>query len=88
MHYPTAQFYTHVTSLKYTKNTARSTAQTWKSETYLSISADFDWFVVVPRVLEVHTHRKLQATSVEGIENRGEDEVCSLWINTQVGAQH
>ena len=28
----------------------------------LSISADFDWFVVVPRILEVHTHRKLQAT--------------------------
>ena len=44
----------------------------------LSISADFDWFVVVPRILEVHTHRKLQATPAKGIKDRGVD--AGVWI--------
>lgn len=30
---------------------------------YLSIPADLDWLVVIPRVLEFHTHRELQRTS-------------------------
>ena len=68
VHYPITQF--HISMSTYTKNTAtcRSTMQRHthrRIETYLSVSADFDWFVIVPRVLEVHTHRELQATSAE-----------------------
>ena len=42
-----------------------------KLATHLSISADFDWFVIVPRVLEVHTHRELQTASVAGRKRYG-----------------
>ena len=57
-----------------------------KLATHLSISANFDRFIVVPRVLEVHTHGELQATSVEVIKKRGVGEVCSMSNYSGVGS--
>ena len=33
---------------------------------YLAVSADFDWFIVIPGILEVLTHVEIQATPSGG----------------------
>lgn len=33
---------------------------------YLAVSADFDWFIVIPGILEVLTHVEIQTTPSGG----------------------